>query len=99
MHGHSLVPLLSGSRRALRDCTVTSAAVIHEPGKVSREALTGNPYEWGKIGWALKPSTVRWGDWALLLTAAEGYPWALGMAWAAQLAGLLWLWSGRGLFK
>jgi predicted MFS family arabinose efflux permease len=27
--------------------------------------------------------------------AAEAYPWALGMVWAAQLAGLLWLWSGR----
>lgn len=31
--------------------------------------------------------------------AAEAYPWALGMVWAAQLAGLAWLWLGRGLFK
>jgi predicted MFS family arabinose efflux permease len=31
--------------------------------------------------------------------AAEGYPWALGMVWAAQLAGLAWLWSGRRLFR
>jgi predicted MFS family arabinose efflux permease len=30
--------------------------------------------------------------------AAEGYPWALGMTWAVQLAGLAWLWSGRALF-
>jgi predicted MFS family arabinose efflux permease len=30
--------------------------------------------------------------------AAEAYPWALGMAWAAQLAGLAWLWLGRRLF-
>ena len=29
--------------------------------------------------------------------AAEGYAWALGMAWAVQLAGLAWLWSGRAL--
>jgi predicted MFS family arabinose efflux permease len=29
--------------------------------------------------------------------AAEGYAWALGMAWAVQLAGLAWMWSGRGL--
>jgi predicted MFS family arabinose efflux permease len=27
--------------------------------------------------------------------AAEAYPWALGMSWAVQLAGLAWLWSGR----
>jgi hypothetical protein len=27
--------------------------------------------------------------------APEGYPWALGMTWAVQLAGLAWLWSGR----
>lgn len=31
--------------------------------------------------------------------AAEAYPWALGMVWAAQLAGLAWLWLGRSLFK
>jgi predicted MFS family arabinose efflux permease len=29
--------------------------------------------------------------------AAEGYAWALGMAWAVQLAGLAWMWSGRRL--
>jgi predicted MFS family arabinose efflux permease len=27
----------------------------------------------------------------------EGYPWALAMVWALQLAGLAWLWSGRRL--
>jgi predicted MFS family arabinose efflux permease len=27
--------------------------------------------------------------------AAEGYPWAFGIVWAAQLAGLVWLWTGR----
>ena len=27
--------------------------------------------------------------------AAEAYPWAFGMVWAVQLAGLAWLWSGR----
>jgi predicted MFS family arabinose efflux permease len=31
--------------------------------------------------------------------AAEAYPWALGMVWAAQLAGLVWLWLGRSLLK
>ena len=29
--------------------------------------------------------------------APEAYPWAFGMVWAAQLAGLAWLWSGRAL--
>jgi predicted MFS family arabinose efflux permease len=29
--------------------------------------------------------------------APEAYPWALGMVWAVQLAGLAWLWSGRRL--
>lgn len=31
--------------------------------------------------------------------AAEAYPWALGMTWAVQLAGLAWLWSGRALLQ
>jgi hypothetical protein len=31
--------------------------------------------------------------------AAEAYPWALGMTWAVQLAGLAWLWSGRSLLE
>jgi len=31
--------------------------------------------------------------------AAEAYPWALGMTWAVQLAGLAWLWSGRALLS
>ena len=31
--------------------------------------------------------------------AAEAYPWALGMVWAVQLAGLAWLWQGRRLFS
>jgi predicted MFS family arabinose efflux permease len=31
--------------------------------------------------------------------AAEAYPWAFGMVWAAQLAGLAWLWSGRALLR
>ena len=31
--------------------------------------------------------------------AAEAYPWAFGMVWAAQLAGLAWLWSGRSLLR
>lgn len=29
--------------------------------------------------------------------APEAYPWALGMVWAVQLAGLAWMWSGRAL--
>jgi len=31
--------------------------------------------------------------------APEAYPWALGMVWAIQLAGLLWLLSGRRLLE
>ena len=31
--------------------------------------------------------------------AAAAYPWALGMVWAVQLAGLAWLWSGRALVE
>ena len=31
--------------------------------------------------------------------AAEAYPWALGMTWAVQLAGLAWLWAGRELLQ
>lgn len=29
--------------------------------------------------------------------APEAYPWALGLVWAVQLAGLAWLWGGRRL--
>jgi hypothetical protein len=31
--------------------------------------------------------------------APEAYPWALGMLWLVQLAGLAWFWSGRRLFR
>ena len=31
--------------------------------------------------------------------APEAYPWALGMVWAVQLAGLLWLLTGRELLE
>ncbi len=31
--------------------------------------------------------------------APEAYPWAIGMTWAVQLAGLAWLWSGRALLE
>jgi predicted MFS family arabinose efflux permease len=31
--------------------------------------------------------------------APEAYRWALGMTWAVQLAGLAWLWAGRGLLE
>ena len=31
--------------------------------------------------------------------APEAYPWALGIVWAVQLAGLLWLLSGRRLLE
>ena len=31
--------------------------------------------------------------------APEAYPWALGMLWLAQAAGLAWLWRGRRLFR
>ena len=30
--------------------------------------------------------------------APQGYPWALGMVWAVQFAGLAWLWAGRRLY-
>jgi predicted MFS family arabinose efflux permease len=29
----------------------------------------------------------------------EAYPWALGMLWLVQLAGIAWFWSGRRLFS
>jgi predicted MFS family arabinose efflux permease len=29
----------------------------------------------------------------------EAYPWALGMLWLVQLAGIAWFWSGRNLFR
>src|SRR5687768_13076687 len=31
--------------------------------------------------------------------AIEAYPWALGMVWAIQFAGLAWLWTGRALLE
>lgn len=31
--------------------------------------------------------------------APQAYPWALGMVWAVQLAGLAWLWGGRRYFR
>jgi hypothetical protein len=31
--------------------------------------------------------------------APEAYPWALGLTWTVQLAGLAWLWSGRAVLE
>jgi predicted MFS family arabinose efflux permease len=31
--------------------------------------------------------------------APQAYPWALGLLWAVQLAGLAWFWAGRGLLR
>jgi predicted MFS family arabinose efflux permease len=31
--------------------------------------------------------------------APEAYPWALGMTWVVQFAGLAWLWTGRSLVE
>ena len=31
--------------------------------------------------------------------APEAYPWALGRLWLMQFGGLVWLWSGRRLFR
>ena len=31
--------------------------------------------------------------------APEAYPWALGMLWLVQFAGLAWLWTGRRYFQ
>jgi predicted MFS family arabinose efflux permease len=50
--------------------------------------------------------TGQWGIGAVLSLwpppasgyAPQAYPWALGMVWAVQLAGLAWLWAGRRLY-
>jgi hypothetical protein len=44
---------------------------------------------WPQIAAAQVPLGYRY--------APQGYPWALAMVWALQLAGLAWLWSGRRL--
>jgi len=31
--------------------------------------------------------------------APQAYPWALGIVWAVQLAGLAWLWTARRLYE
>lgn len=31
--------------------------------------------------------------------SADGYPWALGLLWITQFAGLAWLWQGRALLR
>lgn len=50
--------------------------------------------------WAIGAVLDRWpqsGSGINAGYAAEGYPWALGLVWAVQLAGLAWMWSGRAL--
>jgi len=46
--------------------------------------------------WAIGAVLDRWPQNAHGY-AAEAYPWALGLVWAVQLAGLAWMWSGRAL--
>ena len=59
----------------------------------TRAVLEGGPGAWG-IGLAVElwPQTAR-------SYAPEANPWALGMTWMVQLAGLAWLWSGRSLLE
>jgi len=50
--------------------------------------------------WAIGAVLDRWpqsGTGTTAGYAAEAYPWALGLVWAVQLAGLAWMWSGRAL--
>lgn len=48
--------------------------------------------------WAIGMVLDRWPQ-STQGYAAEAYPWALGMVWAIQFAGLAWLWSGRALLE
>ena len=48
--------------------------------------------------WAIGLVLSRWPE-SPAGYAPEAYPWALGMVWAVQLAGLLWFLSGRRLLE
>lgn len=67
----------------------------------------------GRVNSALNVSVfigIFSGQWAVGLVlnlwqqtatgyAPEAYGWALGLLWLVQFAGLVWLWSGRNLFR
>jgi hypothetical protein len=47
--------------------------------------------------WAVGLVLNLWPQTASGGYAPEAYPWALGLLWLIQLAGLGWLWRGRRL--
>jgi arylsulfatase A-like enzyme len=72
MHGKSLLRLLKGSDKPLRDIAVSSWAIIHEPKE--RAPLAADPYTWFEQARGIKPSTINDGEWALICGARDVPP-------------------------
>jgi len=71
MHGKSLVGLLHGDGRPVRDVAVSSWSIIHEPKIKGGLPTSDNPYEWAQAAWKLKPSTTTDGEWAYICGAGD----------------------------
>lgn len=71
MHGKSLTPVLDGQDQH-RDFAVTSWAIIHPKAEAEHEQL--NPYNWSRLAWKLKPSTITTDEWCLICGAGDLQP-------------------------
>ncbi len=72
VHGKSLVPVLNGDRKRVRDIAVSSWSIIHQPA--GEEPVNLNPYNWSELAWKLKPSTIVSNEWALIVAAGDLEP-------------------------
>ena len=73
VHGRSLVPILE-DRGQGRSVAVSSWAIIHAPAEQVTDLRLVNPYDWAKMAWQLKPSTVSDREWALICGAGDFPP-------------------------
>ena len=69
VQGKSLVEILKGSDKPVRDFVVTSGAVVHPP--VSETPITLTASNWGDYAFKLKTSTVVTDDWTLITAAGD----------------------------
>jgi len=72
IQGKSLVPVLRGDDTRLRDVAVSSWSIIHQP--VGGKPVNLNPYTWSQLAWKLKPSTIVFDEWALIVGAGDLEP-------------------------
>ena len=69
VQGKSLVDIIINDGKPVRDCAVSSWAVVHPPATATPVALS--PSNWEQYCRKLKPSTVVFDEWTLVTSAGD----------------------------